>query len=88
MSQYEITSAHTDRVLVYMRQQTKDHGINLFDPNGDSFLAYVKHDWNEAGLGSWNCQTVQAPLREVLDRLKSEGLVEVVGSSYKVKEKI
>ncbi len=83
---YEITSAHTDRVLAYMRQQAKDHGIREFDPAGDSFLAYVKHDWNDAGLGSWNCQTVQAPLWEVMHRLRSQGLLERIESYYRIKE--
>ncbi|MDP3729105.1 MAG: hypothetical protein Q8R18_06680, partial [bacterium] len=82
MVQYEISSMHIDRVLVYMRQQARDHGITSFDPTNDSFLAYVKHDWNDEGLGSLNCQTVQAPLCEVMWKLKMQGLVEFVESSY------
>ena len=86
MVTYELTQEHEDRVLEYMRRQAKEHGTTTFDPTNDSFLAYVKHDWNEQGLGSFNCETVQAPLWEVMGRLKQQGLVERVGSSYMIKE--
>lgn len=80
------TSAQNDSVLIYMRAQAKDHGITTFDPTDDSFIAYVKHDWNDKSLGSWNCQTVQVPLRIVLRRLERQGLVERVESGYRLKE--
>ncbi len=87
MSQYEITSAHENRILTYIHQQAKDHGIVVI-PFDDSLIAYAKHDWNEAGLGSWNCETVQAPLLEVLENLRNQCLVERVNSGYRLKEGI